>query len=494
MNLSTCFRAWVSVFAIGGALCLAAGAQDAESLDTILDRGFVAHWLVCGPFENEVPGGVAGALQRGEAPLPERDYMEGAGGIARLRPNHGLLVRPGEDGALWQRAGEADETLDLAPFFPGEEEGIAYAAFYAESDGNRGVYFDLQTALGARVWLNGFPARDIRPVPVTSAGADRFVLSFRPGTNLVVFEIPGASYSYLAEIAGMSMRELSVHGFGNRPLLRGTSGFEMALRLQAAFPVGDLFYVPRLDNADAFSGAARDVRQDTLLTLFNPAREASLPVEVGVTSSEFVDGIVKEVHSVPPGAETQVRIPIPVGTKGAGASIPVTVRVVTGDAVSGRQSALFRTSVNVQAHAEGGRVYVVTGQRYAAEGPEDQSAVSARSLRSFRDQTLLSEQETEFGFDLGCAEAWRPALLANPDLWEALGTAIATNQCAAEAGFSHPDERLAGPEVLARNLIYGLSGGREILGDNRRAITCGICRASLRRRHSCFARPVCPGW
>jgi alpha-mannosidase len=435
-----------------------------EALDLMLQRGYVAHWLVCGPFDADVAGGIGAALARGEAPLGDTDFMQPVGGIARLRPEHLLLVRPGEDGAVWQFAGTTGETLDLEPFFPEAKEGVAYAAFYAESDRRQAVYLDVQTPLGARLWLNGFPVREATARPLAKMGVDRFVAPFRPGSNLVVLEVPGAAYERMAEAMGISMRDLNVHGFENRPLLRGTSGFEIAVRLKPAYPLGDLFYVPRLEPAYAFSGTKFDVRQDMLLTLFNPAPEASVSVDVMLSTADSSDPMLRRVESIPAESEHQVRLPISTGNRMAGQQVGVTVRMVAGDPVLGEANAAFKTNVTVVSHAEGGRVYVVTGQRFLVESAESEGSSMGRYLQSAFHQILLSEQEPEYGFDMGTASQWQGLLTAYPELRDRLLTAVGSNRCAVEGVYAHPDERVVGGEVLARNLLYGLLSSRELLG------------------------------
>ena len=68
-----------------GLIVLAMPVVAQESLDVILNRGYVAQWLVCGPFQPDVDGGLVAAVKQGAAPLGQTDFMAPAGGIARLR-------------------------------------------------------------------------------------------------------------------------------------------------------------------------------------------------------------------------------------------------------------------------------------------------------------------------------------------------------------------------------------------------------------------------
>ena len=203
MTVSAGYRFFVLLAAVCAAGWFSAESQ--ESIDTLLERGYVASWLVCGPFEPDVPGGIIAAVSDNRRPLGSKDYMAPEGGIARIRPQALMEIRSDQGNAIWQRARAEDASLDLSPFFPNEAEGVSYAAFYVECDGPREVYADLQTPLGARVYLNGFPLREVYPAPVTRAGVDRFIISLRTGVNLLVFQVPGATFDGLARAAGLEV-------------------------------------------------------------------------------------------------------------------------------------------------------------------------------------------------------------------------------------------------------------------------------------------------
>lgn len=452
--------------ALIGALLLAGPYSAAqEQLDTILERGYVAHWLVCGPFDSDKEGGIAGALERGEPPLGDKDFMEPIKGVAQMRPQHLVKVRKEGGESIWQRAGTADYSLNLAPFFPDAAEGVAYAGFYAETPDARTVLMDVQSPLGVRVWMNGFPVRDVHGGPVTSMGTDCFTVAFRPGMNFFVCEVPGITFEALAKAANMSVNELGTRVFVNRPLLRGVSGFEMALKPYAALPLGEVFYVPRLENAGAFSGGANDVRQDAWLTLFNAGSKVSPPVDVIVIANDPVNPEVRRIAAIKPGEAWKERIPIPIGATPAGLTIPVKVRLASKDAEGGDVSAVFAWNLPVLQRVQGGTVYVVSGQRYAAESESDEAARMDARVASLHRQWMLMEQEATYGMDLGAAQEWQAALIAYPEYVKVLQQA--GEHAGALAAYAMPDERLVGGEVIARNIVYGSVAARDWLNITR---------------------------
>ncbi len=443
-------------------LCLAFPCPGQESIDTLLDRGYVAHWLVCGPFAPDVEGGIGAALARGDAPLGDRDFMAPVGGVARVRPEHLLVVETTGGEAMWQRAGAQDEALDLAPFYPDSKEGISYAAFYARSTGRTLAFIDLQTPLGARVWFNGFPLRDIAAAPVAAAGVDRFAVVFRPGDNLLLLELPGARFEVLAQAAGMSVCAFGARGLANRPLLKGNSGFEFALSIRPAFPAGPLIYVPQLKNTGDFSGTRFDVRQDVELTLFNPTDNPVGPVDVSITVPDSRAPLLRHIPLVPPQSDWRETFGIPTGQAIPGQRIRTVVQLDTG----GKQTR-FKTAVTVLKRAKGGKVFLVTGRRYTPETAEDQAARTDRRALSFARQAVLAEREPEYGFDLGFVPDWQAALVASPGIRETLLDSVGRGRSASRLGMADVDERLVSGEVLLRNLVYGLTAAERRLGDLR---------------------------
>lgn len=441
-------------------LVLASAATQAqESLDTILDRGYVVQWLVCGPFEPDAEGGILKALEAGLPPLGDTDFMAPLGGIARTRPKHLLGVeKNGGEPALWQRAQGDAFSLDLSPFFPDAAEGVSYAAFYAQTDERRTFYADLQTPLGARLYLNGFPLRDVHFAPVTATGADRFLLTFRRGLNLLVMEIPGATYETLARAAGLTTAQLKATGFENRPLLQGKSGYEIALRLEPLRELGGLNFVPKLESPGTFTGTKGDIRQDLLLTLYNPQSVPSrfLGLRVDVPGSP---GPTEQIiPPIAPETRRQVRFAVPTGDTAPGQSLAVSVELTLGE-----DTAAFSASVNVLSPAQPGTVYVLTGARLRGTAAEDQNSRVRRHLSQFARQFALLQREPHYGFDLGELGLWRPALDTHPQFREDLSRAVARAACAAAPGYGMPDERIVGGEILIRNLLYGHAAGNALL-------------------------------
>lgn len=475
-----------SFFVWAAVLALAPGLAAQEDLDDLLDREYVTQWLVCGPFAPESPGAMQGALAENAALLPERDLLSAAGGAARIRPRHGMPIPTPEGQAIWQSAEAQGHTLDLAPFFPVAAEGIAYAGFYVRSPAVQDVYFDLQTPLGARIWLNGQLIREHAPVPFRSAGVDRFVVPFLRGDNFVLLQLPGLRLEALAETLGASLREVASQGFANRPMLAGNSGFEFALALRRTEVMGGVAYVPRLLPTGGFSGRAGALRQDAELILFNFRAEASPPLEVEVRASGAAP-VQLELPPIAPGEEQRARLEVPIGgTPPGGQALAAVVLRAGGDEAS------FNAPMRVgEADAEG-RVRLITGRPVPQAGLSPGEAGAAEAAALARHARLLAT-DPAYGFDLGPASVWLPALMANPADWRALRDAAALGRVGAHLQYAPVDERLACEELLARNLDLGMRFARRWLGDVRLAYRAGAGSAIAPQTPQLAQRAGAPG-
>ncbi len=436
------------------ALCLSppTEAQDnMEGLGPIFERGYVAHWLVCGPFEPDVTGGILAAIRDDAAVLTDTDFMETRGGIARMRPDH-LMRIPTADGgeSIWQRAGTTGPELDLAPFFPGDPVGIAYAAFYVDSPSLTQILLDLESPLGVRVWSNGFPIADYEPGPLDAVGKTQVAVALRRGGNLIVFEVPGADYTAMARARSLSVEQLTAGAMANRPRLRKTSGFALSLLVHDARGLGKkLLYLPNLKDAGTFSGIADDLKQDMLLTLHNPLTDISEPVQALVTVPGASLPILIEIEALDAGETREIPVAIPLANTSPGSAIPISVRLVSGDAESS-----FSDTVTVNTGTgDNGVVRVITGHTMAkADGPPSDELY----LGSVKRQLLFSEQSPGYGFDLGYAYAWHKPFVAFPELRLNLKRSAQQGAATVRGAYAPIDERVVGGTALWRNLQLGL--------------------------------------
>lgn len=428
-----------------------------EAVNALLDRGFVAHWLVCGPFPGDVPGGILGALKTDAPVLGETDYMATANGIARIRPQH-LTRIPTPDGgeAIWQQAGATEPELDLKPFFPASPDGVAYAAFYTLATQNTAIFLDIQSPLGVRLWANGFPAKEYEAGPFKEAGLTQVAISLRAGVNLVVMEVPGADYEEMARALGITAQQLTASAMANRPRLRKTSGFAISVRVRPAMALGKFYVVPDVEDASTFSGGPGDERQDTWLTFYNPQETFTEPIDVIVSTPGAPLPDLIEVEPIDPKRAFRVAMPLPIQGLPSGQAMSISVRLHSG----GAESAFADALVVRPGTEKAGIVRVITGHT-----PEEGSPTPTddERIEAIRNQLLTWQEAAGYGFDLRHAAAWYPPFVAMPELRDQLHTAAQQGGVTVRPVYAPVDERIAGGPLLWRNLQMGMGMARSIL-------------------------------
>jgi hypothetical protein len=432
-------------------------ANARETVNTIIDRGFIAHWLVCGPFKSDVPGGILGALTSDAPVLGGTDYMATTSGIARIRPQHLMRIPTAEGGeAIWQQAGTPEAELDLKPFFPASPDGVAYAAFYANATQNTAVFLDIQSPLGVRLWANGFPVQDYQPAPFKEAGVTQVAIPMRAGLNLVVMEVPGADYEAMAQALDMTTQQLTASAMANRPRLRKTSGFALSVLVRAARPLGKLFVVPDLEDAGTFSGAPGDERQNAWLTLYNPQDAFSEPIDVIVSTpgSSLPDLI--EVEPIDPQSALRVPVNLPIQGLPSGEALSVSVRLHS----AGSEAAFTDALVVRPGTDQPGIVRVITGHTSEID---DESIGYSEHIETIRTQLLTWQEAAGYGFDLRYASDWYVPFVALPEVRDTLLTAAQQGGATVRAGYAPVDERMVGGTLLWRNLQMGMGMDRAIL-------------------------------
>jgi alpha-mannosidase len=421
-----------------------------ETLDAMLDRGYASDWLVCAPFPPDVEGGIVEALKRGEAVLGETDYMEPVRGVSKVIPKPGLSVTSGDNEVVWQSFKATEQLVDLSAVFGTAREGVAYAAFNVRAPRRRAVYFDVQSVLGVRMWLNGFPLREIRGAPASAGGLDRFLATFRMGANRVIMEVPMAPLQNVARTSDITARELQTRILRNRPMLTSVDGFQFALRLLPVTPLGDAAVIPRLESTGTFSGDGDGLCQDVVLTVFNPGSVPTQPISVVSTVTGTGNPVEQIILPIPPQSEKEAVLSLPVGGVPPGQTAQVHVLLTAG-----KEKTEFTAVLTSVSPPDEGVVYAVTGPYYAPPMPESTGARIERRIRELTRHLVLLENERDYGFTLGGVGEWRPFYQAMPDARQQLLDAVATSRAGLHAGYGTPDERIVGGETLARNLFYG---------------------------------------
>lgn len=442
------------VLTLAGLLAFGAAAQ--EPLNEVLQRGYARNWLISEPVA--VSTGLAAAAARETDPLAGPDPFAPAGGAHAVRPRAGQVVNTTAGRKKWLAMTAASPLLNVDPLADAPE-GVILAACYLQVTAKTDAYLELESPVGARVYVNGVLGRRLRPAPLPLAGVDRFVVSFAPGTNLVVIEAPIIALDALAAAYDTTAQALRSGPLANRPEVAAANGRAVSLRLRPVNWLGDLAYVPRLEPAGTFSGSQLDPRQDHAVTFFNPRRADAASVRVSVLAATMGEAFSVVVPPVPGESQVQAIAPVSVAGRAPGDTVAAEVRLEADSA-----SARFVDNVVVAARPDPGTVYVLTGNTFTPGATGDRNLDVDRRLDAFRNQMAVLERQDSYGFFLGAVEDWQPLHDAAPELRERLRRAVAEGRCGSHAGFTVPDERVVSGETLARNLLYGHVLAQSMLG------------------------------
>ena len=428
--------------------CITATGQ--EDILTILERGYPAQWLVCGPFESDLEQGIVDAVANAQIPLGRNDFMASRGGINSIRPAHGLEVDQADSVAIWLQTRAEASTVDMAPFFTEVDSGVAFAAFYATSRSEQTVLIDLQSALGARVFLNGAEIREANAAPLSLNGVDLFAATFQPGNNLFMLEIPGAKLDALAARMEVPLESIRENHFQNRADLVVRTGFEFRLAVKPLEPLGDLLYVPVFESTGTFSGQGSGLFQDVWFTVFNPTDTPSSSLEFTATATGAASRINASIASIPPNSSRRTRLRIPIGGTTPGQPVRVNSMLSLG-----RDSAKWPSSVIVAPAPANADLYAVMLPSPLNPAVVSQSDVAEQHYAELNTNILRNAENPEFGFSLGSAEQWLPILSVYPEFRSTLGGAIKNRSVAPWSSYGLIDERVASGEAIIRNLWIG---------------------------------------
>ena len=421
-----------------------------EPLTTILDRGFPTQWYVCGPFESDLDEGIVQQVHSAQSPLGRNDFMSSQGGIRRVQPTHGLRILKESGEVNWLKTRATDSAIDLSPFVPEVDSGIAYAAFYATTPVQQAVLLEVQSTLGVRIFLNGKEIKDLPDAPLSVSGVDHVQLMFEPGTNLLMLEVPGASLVALSKAFDTPLNIFRQQQFTNRDWLQVESGYELDLRLTPLTSFQGLSFSKQLKSTGTFSGTYQDIHQDAWITFFNPADQPSPLLSYTAIVPGASPRVEALIPSIPPHTRYKQRLALPVASRVPGKPIRV------DSALTLNNETLTWTSSIIA-----GKVPAPASNFAVALPAMLDAATTSASVRAnqYRDELASRIQRNtenpEYGFNLGTVDQWLPVLTAYPEYRNALKPLLNTRAVSPWGIYAPIDHRMVNGETLVRNLLYG---------------------------------------
>lgn len=390
--------------------------------------------------------------------MPDEDFLQSIGGVRRVRPEEGLVVKTDAGDRTWQRLRGDRERIDFLKLIGDAAEANAFAACTIRADQAVDTLIDFQTVLGARLWLNGFPVALPAPVSPIAAGLQRHVARLRRGDNHLLMQVPIASLGAVAAAEGVSESSLRDAILATRSLLPNATGYEAAIRFRPAARAGQLVYVPQLVETGRFTGQGSTLAQELAIEMFNPGPGSAGPAMVRARFGPGDPWIEKAVRALPPQTRVDVLFGMPLSGFKAGEIRQTEIEIETTAAKSA-----FASRVTVRASPSRGTAYVITGLTGPAIA-HSQSVDAKRHITALSRNVTLLEYESGYGFYLGGIEAWKPFFVMNPDARSVVRDAVTRGRVGANGGFSMPDERLVSGELFVRNLLHGRQTTRAGLG------------------------------
>lgn len=458
-------RPAVFVLCLPAFLLLIPNAAAQESLQRIVDRGYVADWVIGGPLPANADGGIEESLRQHRLPMAETGPLEEATGPIGERPLPGTrtpLPRGGE--LAWYAYRAQGPLVNLGGLFLDREQGIAYAAFACNTPNAATVYFDLQTPLGARLWVNGEQRSDVRTGAPAYLGVDRLLVRLPAGISHVVIATPLLGLEGQARLWDLPPETLQARGFDNRPLLSGEAPHGFALRVRAVRALGSAAYVPRLENRGYFADTPTGPVQTAALTLFNPASTNSLPIRVTIMRADGQGDPIKQlVAPIPPGMQHEALLEVPLAGAEPGDSVAMSVNLRTRS-----EQIDFTAPLKIGNPPPRGTIYLSTSGLFTPAPPTDPHEAFEAGLAELDRQVQLAQADEDYGFPLGPMPLWRAYLATRPGARSLFAKWVQQGRCAPFADYGRVDERLAPPEVVLRSMVMAQRAAERYFGQATR--------------------------
>ena len=174
-----------------------------NDIESILSKGYVEKWLICGPFPSDGGETLANALLQRRALLTDTDFLEDLAPERMIEPRRGLLhSNPGapDGNAVWESFTADSPLVDLGALYPWASTGAIYAACYTGVSTDRTTYLELQTPSSAKIWFNHAAIAPSAPDTSGETGADSFLIRLPRGFNLLLIKFCGVKFSEMYDV------------------------------------------------------------------------------------------------------------------------------------------------------------------------------------------------------------------------------------------------------------------------------------------------------
>jgi len=425
-----------------------------EPLPDILQRGYISQWLVCGPFPSDLSKGIRNAIRNNESPLGTRDFWTSKGGITQLLPQVGEKVDIDGITYTWLPFTVKSPGINFYTLQP-PEECIFYLSAYVQVPDDQVVYINLQTPLGARLWISKTLIRDVKAMPVEHLGIDRALVRLRKGLNLFVIQVPFLSIQSINDITGIPINEIPTKLWSQKEPNIGQTGYELTFHIHPIEPAGSIFYVPLLESSRKFTGSGVDPKQVFYLTIYNPTSKQIFPVDINAWVMPLNFSLPSQQISLQPQEEIRLPIQIPNKTRKENEKINVRMLITAPNEQGEKKTSEFLAQINLLETEPLSKTYLLTGTWGKPRNGNDISEYFHWKKEACKTQIWTAYEYPEYGTDIGSGNLWLSMLSENPEMLVHSRETLARGKSTAQNIFSPIDERLVSIETILMNILIG---------------------------------------
>ncbi|MGC9052333.1 MAG: hypothetical protein ACP5KS_00465 [Candidatus Hydrogenedens sp.] len=429
-------------------------AHTQEPLPDVLQRGYISQWMICGPFPSDLEKGIKNAIDKNEAPLGNRDFWIGKGGITQLLPQAGEKIQIDGITYTWLPFVVKNPRLDFHSLQP-PDECIYYLSAYVQVPEDQIIYIHLQTPLGARLWISKTKIRDVKAMPIEHLGIDHALVRLRKGLNLFVLQVPFLSLQSISEITKIPVDNIPMKLWSQKEPNIGQTGYEMNFHIRPIEPAGAIYYVPLLEPSRKFTGPEIDPKQVFYLTIYNPTAKQIYPVSINAWIMPQNFSLPNQQLSLQP--QEEKRVPLQIPNKGRKQNDKANVRVlITAPNENGEnQTSEFNTQITFTEPEPLSKTYLITGTW--GEGSSQSGTLHnfLQKTEASKTQIWNAYETQDYGTDIGTGSIWLHVLYQNPDIITPLRETIQRGKSTAQNIFTPIDERLLSTESIFMNYFLG---------------------------------------
>ncbi len=447
----------VHIFSIAFTACffyISFSANSQEPLPDILQRGHISQWLICGPFPSDLNQGIKNAVKNNEAPLGTKDFWSGKGGITQLLPQPNEKIEIDGIPYSWLPFPVKSPCIDFSSLRP-PDECIFFLSSYVQVPDDQVVYINLQTPLGARLWISKTQIRDVKSLPLEHTGIDRALVRLRKGLNLLILQVPFLSIQSISEITKIPIDTIPIRLWAQKEPTIGKTGYEISLHIRPIEQAGAIFYVPILEPSRKFTGPPLDPKQVFYLTIYNPTSQQIFPININSWLMPQNFALPSQQISLQP--QEEQRIPLQIPNKGRKENDKTNVRVlITAPNEKGEDTTSeFTTQITFSEPEPISKTYLLSGTWSKPKSNQNIFDYFQQKAEDTKTQIWNAYENQDYGVDIGSANNWLSMLIQNPEMIVHTRGIMSQGKSTAQNIFAPIDERLLSIDTILMNILMG---------------------------------------